>query len=409
MAGVRSIANVGSVLVFGVVVAACGSLPARSIAPTPTPIQTQPVPTATLVAVEPSEVESERAPPTPSSTIDVSQPSSFTVVPGALGPFDGWSPDGMHFIANTSAGFGVLDRDAVLVTSVAATDGYWVSANSVAAITATGSVVGPIRFYDLSGINTGQIPGKFEGLEVAPAGDIFAAVQVATGGNAIGTTYRVWDTGSLSEVRDGVPLAWTPDASNLAVLVPLRGSGNGPPGEEGHVSIVAASGATQLALRDWISDVFEPFVFSPDGHYLAACVEDPNGKLPSMRVVDTQTASVSNGVGTCGYATWTALDTLYSSFPSDGTHVWTPGSGVTDPGFPPQTVAVASTDGKIASWSAAADDTLRVTIGTAVTDYVLSGDIEGVYWSPDGTRLLSVATSHNASGFELTVIRADGG
>ena len=332
---------------------------------------------------------------------------SITSVPDALASFYGWSPDGKHFIATTSRGLGIFDLSGAQVASIAAPGGYWISSNSVAAM---GPGIGHVRFYDLSGTKTGEIPADFVGLEVAADAGVFAAIRPATGSNAIGTTYRVWDGEALSKVRDGVPVAWSPDASKLAVLVPLHGPGNGPPGLLGNLSVVDNSGMTLFELTDWTSDAHAPFGFSPDGRYLAACFEDTGGGLPTMRVVDMETEFVSDSAGTCGYASWTADDTLYSSILSEGTHTWTPSHGVTDAGFPPQTVAVASTDGKIASWSASSAGALRVTLNSETTEYRLSGKILYVYWSPAETTLVAVSASPtNPSSYELTIIVPDNG
>jgi hypothetical protein len=68
-------------------------------------------------------------------------------------------------------------------------------------------------------------------------------------------------------------------------------------------------------------------------------------------------------------------------------------------------VAIASTDGKLATWSVSSAATLAVTVDGATVDYPLSGNLQDVYWSPDGTKLLAVSNSSTApSGFELTLI-----
>lgn len=285
------------------------------------------------------------------------------------------------------------------ITPITETEGTWVSSNSVAAL---GS--GPIDLYDLSGAKTGEIPGDYQGVLAAADRGVFAAIESASGQNAIGTTYRVWDGTSLSSVRDGAPLNWSRDGSRLAVLEPFAEPGHGPLGEEGHVSVVDSSGNTILKLNDWVADWFGPYDFSLDGRFLAACFQNGSDP-PTIYVVDLQTTKVSDSVGKCGYSSWTVDDTLYSSFPYDSTHVWTPNRGVGDPGFPPETVAFASTDGKLATWSGSDDATLRITVDAVSTDYPLSGAIENVFWSPDGMSLVAVSSDDSKpTAYDMTII-----
>jgi antitoxin (DNA-binding transcriptional repressor) of toxin-antitoxin stability system len=323
-------------------------------------------------------------------------------VPGALGPFYGWAPDSNYFTAGIESGIGFFDLSGLQIASIESRNANWVSANSIAVVEA-----GRLRFFDLSGSETGSISGDFEGLVVASDAGVFAAVLPPTADDAIGTTYRVWDGSVLSEVRDGVPVALTGDGSTLAVLVPLAGPGNGPPGRLGHLSLVDRSGTTLFELTDWVSDARSLFTFSPDGNYLAACFEETAGGLPALRIVDAMTAEVSAALGRCGYASWTEDDTLYSSFLSDGTHTWKPQEGVTDSGFPPETVAIAAPNGLMATWSAPDTATLTVTDGVDAANYELSGAILYAYWSPDGSTLGMVSASTSPSAYELTLIRLD--
>jgi WD40 repeat protein len=306
--------------------------------------------------------------------------------------FDAWSPDGQHVLvrtttAKTPQGIAVFDLGAAESAAVAYREGYWTSGTSFAGFgpSTADSVIGHVRFFGLSGTQTGEVPANFEAVRFAPGSTVFVGIIPGGSDSAIGTTYRVWNGSGLSKARQGIPLAWTADASRLAVLMSLQGGGHGGSGRDGTLAVVDANGAIQFELPGWIGDAYGVATFSPDGSYLAACLAAADGSdPPQVRVIDVRAKSISSSAGQCGIASWSAGNSLLTS---DGSPtLWTPTTGATDAGLGDQTFATISSDGKIASWSGA---TVRVTDGQSETEYRMADVVDGgVAWSPDGSAIV---------------------
>ena len=293
------------------------------------------------------------------------------------------------FVA-TNNGMAVIDLDGAELARLTYKENYWTSAASFAGFGSStpDSVIGHVRFFDLSGSQTGEVPADFEAVRFAPGSEVFAGIIPGGSDSAIGKTYRVWNGAELSNVRHGVPLTWTADASMLAVLTPLQGGGYGGSGLDGTPAVVDASGAVLFELPGWAGDAYDVFSLSPDGAYAAACLAAADGSDPSqIRVIDVKAKAIVSSIGKCGIASWSASDTLLSADGIAAPTLWTPTGGPSNPGLGDQTWATISADGKIASGSSSAGSTVHVIDGASTTDYPMPDIVHGFAWSPDGSLL----------------------
>ena len=345
--------------------------PTSSASPTPgltpgkTPSSTTPLPSATTSGSPPA-----RQIRSPDADASAALPPATTEISNVA--FEAWSPDGQHLLvrtttARTAQGIAVFDLGGIESATVAFREGYWTSGTSFAGFgpSTADSVIGHVRFFDLKGTQTGDVPADFEAVRFAPGSPVLAGTLPGGSDSAIGTTYRVWNGSGLSKVRQGVPLSWTADASLLAVLMPLQGGGYGGSGLDGTLAVVDAAGATQFEVPGWVGDAYGVATFSPDGSYLAACLAAADGSdPPQVRVINVQAKSISSSAGQCGIVSWSASNSLLTS---DGSPtLWTPTAGATDAGLGDQTFATISSDGKIASWSGATCARHRRPVGNGI-------------------------------------------
>jgi hypothetical protein len=359
----------------------------------------------------PSPLTSPSAPPSPPPTPGHTAPASITPRPPMLtiegaNAFRGWSPDGELFAALRSNDFAIFRVDGSLVGSISAREVYWVTPTSLAAFGAPGAgpAVGQVKFFGSDGTLTSTVPEDFESVVFAPLGGTFAGVEPAADGESLVSAYRVWDGSRLSERRNGIPMAWSPDGGALAVLVPEDIASDG--GRFGGLLIVDPSGAPLAELRQWIGTANGVFWFSPDGRYLAACLHSGEEPAPSLRVVDTETSSVSPPVGECGFASWTSANHLYVADASNPATKWSPTDGIDTVGTPAGTFVQAALTGALATWSASGDPKLQVVTEDSTRAYQLSGEIRQVAWSADGTELaVTAASSAPSGGYGVTIIR----
>ena len=302
-----------------------------------------------------------------------------------------WSPDGQHIIGRTTDGIAVFDLIGSELASIPFSEGHWTSATSFAGFGSPppGPVTARVRFFDLTGSQTDEVPADFEAVRFAPASQVFAGIIPGGSDSAIGKTYRVWDGSGLSKIRDGVPLAWSADTSMLGVLTPLQGGGYGGSGLDGTPAVVDASGGVLFELPGWAGDAYGIFRFSPDGAYAAACLAAADGSDPSqIRVIDVKAKAIVSSLGKCGIASWSASDALLSADGIAAPTLWTPTAGPSNPGLGDQTWATISADGKIASWpSSGGSNSVRVTDGQSTTEYEIANAFDGAVWSPDGSLL----------------------
>jgi hypothetical protein len=329
----------------------------------------------------------------------------MVAIDGTTG-FGSWSPDGQRFVAVRANGFGVFTADGAVVATIPAREVHWVSPTSLAAFGSpdAGPAVGQVQYFSSHGVALSNVEADFERVVFVPFSQTFAGVEPAADDEPVGATYRVWDGSQLSEPRNGLPVAWAPDGSHLAILVP-RSPAEAARGL-GTLNFVDADGAIMSTLTDWVGAATGLFRSSPDGRYLAACLLSPDDSVRALHVVDIASSTVSEPVGECGFASWTRANVLYSSDASNPATRWSVTDGVVAVGTAAATFVEVSLPGAVASWSAAGERTLTVTDGETGREYELSGEIRQVVWAPDGTRVaVTSATAAPSVEYQVTIIR----
>lgn len=364
----------------------------------PGPILPGPSPTAAAQSTAAADATTLPSPPAPSMTPAEPAESHFPE-PTPLADansINGWSPDGRFLVVQGESGFQVLDGSGVPQWGVRAWDVGWLDSDT---LVANGSGVpgvdGPVRLYNTQGDETGALDGVFEGITVATGQNVLAVTHpVQSDELPHGATHSVWDGRTLSEVRPGRPLAWSQDATLLAVLLPNGAPSR--PGFGGTVALVDRSGARVLELAGWQSSSVSRFEFSPDGKRLAGCMTraDENA-FKRLVVVEVETGQVAEVGRECGYFAWSEEPALYSW--GLGAPVrWTPEGGTSDVHGITEEYAstVPSAGGNLAYWSNGGT-TLRLYIGRTEQEHELPGRILQADWRPDGSSLAVLSDGPN--------------
>jgi len=323
---------------------------------------------------------------------------------GRLGP---WAPDSSRVLADDGQTFRVVDRSCCGAINIVAQDAGWVSSSSIAAL--VGSVdEGHVRLYDLAGTETSQIDDTFESVVFGPGTGDFAGIVPLVGSDPTSLTYRIWDQGTMSDPLPGEPLAWSADGSQLVVLKPTE---TGKVVDLGTLSIVDKSGHELLAIPNWVATTWAPYVFSPDGRYLAACLQpaDALRTAPEIHVIDLKSGTVSGNVGQNCIDFGTTWGPDSNLFVSDATGrppvVWTrQGTSRLETTYGWATPAL---NGNLALWSDGMDNTtVELRVGDTSVKYPMP-QLHSVTWSPDGRTLAAISRLADV-GMGLTLIPATG-
>ncbi|HEY7024411.1 MAG TPA: hypothetical protein VH371_05560 [Candidatus Limnocylindrales bacterium] len=201
--------------------------------------------------------------------------------------------------------------------------------------------------------------------------------------------YAVWDGSSLTKPHAGFAQAWSPDGSSLALFHQFDGVRE----PSGWVSVVAWAG-----LGDRFSDA-PPFAagdvaFDPSSRYAVYdtdTAQDPDSYL--TRVVDVQTGSVvdidrHDAFG--GFAYWTSNSNV-AVIDHSSLEVYRPDGTRLSRTTAPFDVVAGSADGSTQVFWRDGDnpsDELVVIRGGAQTKLYAPGDVQAVFPSPDGSRLV---------------------
>ena len=307
---------------------------------------------------------------------------------GRLGP---WAPDSSRVLGDDGQTVHVVDRSCCGEFTIEAQDAGWVSASSIAALVSSAPGNGRVRLYDLEGTETSRIDGTFESVVFGPGTGVFAGIVPLTGDDPTSRTYTIWDQGTMSDQLPGEPLAWSADGSTLAVLRPTE---TAKVVDVGTLSNVDKSGRQRLDVPNWLATTWAPYVFSPDGQYLAACLQpaDALRAPPEIHVIDLSSGTVSDNVGkVCldfGTA-WGPDSTLYVSDATGPPVVWTrQGMSRLDTTFGWATPAL---NGNLALWSDGTDNSaVELRAGDTMVDYQLP-QLRSVTWSPDGATVAAIS------------------
>jgi hypothetical protein len=321
-----------------------------------------------------------------------------------------WSSDGSLLMASADVGIVLLDKDTGTVhAEMPGTWAGWIGADRIAVWTAVqgepghGSVA--IRTTDGTQVET--IAGDF-GVPIFGQG----VARLALPNNwqsASSATFRVWDGSSLSEARAGIPLAWSPDGSLLAVLLPSDKVSVGM-GVSGRLAIERQDGTLVKEFgQPWVNSALAGLTFSPDGVYVSACVSiegAPEWPDCSVSVLNVATGAVTKLAPNGGITTWLPGDRLLISGLDITAVEWDRG-GTTPADIPPDTAASASIKGDLAfEWG---DERTTVQLRVGGVDRAVNVGAKTVgqpylgVWSPDGSVVAFVVHGPEPAGGQVIV------
>lgn len=260
-----------------------------------------------------------------------------------------------------------------------------------------------------------KIAGSFAAPVVAGPGGAVALELKETGSNH----YQIWTKSGLSEVHDGVPIAFSPDGLLLAVVhypvaccagapSPAPTRAPGPP----TLDVVRVNTGQSLATNANVEWAYSAYLaFSPDSRRIAFSMYPKAGTYGErVGVMDIATRKL-----------WVIEPDPKASF-SFGTPLWTDSAHLTlqgGTGILPAGLAVSVTfttddvsgifpspDGKIATIQPNSSTVVVANAGATKT-YDLPDVGNWAEWSPDGSLLVVTcgATGNYPVVFDLVVIR----
>jgi hypothetical protein len=333
-----------------------------------------------------------------------------------------WSPGGTE-IAVTVGGSGdrpyvtILDTAGKQIDRLDAWDFAWVDDRTYVAIDkgAGPAATTNSAFVGHVGSSTREpIPGDF-GVLVAGDGGAVALTLNETASNH----YRIWSRSGLSAPRDGVPIAFSPDGSLLAVVhYPVACCAGGPSPEPTRapgpptLDVAMVDTGASVATNPNVAWAYGAYLaFSPDSRRIAFLMNLKTGpRLEGVGVMDIASRKL-----------WVIAPDPKSEY-SFGTPLWTDSEhlileGPTAPlpaGIP---VSVAFSSKYVSSvfsspvgrTATLPPDSKTVVVGSGSSSktYDLPDVGNWAEWSPDGSRLLVAcgATGNYPVVFDLLVIR----
>ena len=349
---------------------------------------------ALVFLLHPSATPQIGASPLPTPTIRVVGPG----VPAS----DAWSTDGRFFalddVANGTPGqtlaVHLYARDGSLLRDIPGSDLAWIGARTF--LVGPASSGGPVV---ASSLDTTELApatnATFAGL--AAPGHRVAAVELPWT-DPTQARFVVWQSGTTSSPQQGIPLAWSPDGSLLAVMhVTQRGQGTG--GEDaGWLQVLRVPDLTPVAA------VHEPligdrgaFIFDASGRhlaYLGAILDVISGHVTTLNVGGVETVA------------WDGTRLLVAESQRERI-AWFDASGSPLPGDLPYADRLSvSPSGMIATFDFG-KGTVTLHDGTTTrTLDVCQQQVDGIAWAPDGTAFL--ANCEQADGIETVLVELSG-
>jgi hypothetical protein len=225
------------------------------------------------------------ASPTPPPTSTALAPVNIV---GISGWPVSWAPDGAHLMVSGASGWNqqrqikVLDTSGRSVGSISADSATWVGSSTIAtSIDGRGPGSDTIRLVNLSGHTIATMPGTYgegpggSGAVLLGSGTGDVAVASMGGWGSSSSSFVIWDGSNVGATHTGIPIGFSNDGKNLAVLHPSGGFGGGFSGWLEIVSVpslqtVVAFSHTSIHVSTLGSSPgYGPEVtFSPDGNWL---------------------------------------------------------------------------------------------------------------------------------------------
>ena len=379
--------------------------PAVSSSPTATgsvavPTPTVPVSTPTVPVSTPTH------PPASAS------PGSQVLLTGPV-QHVAWSPGGTKIAVVEGASGGpssvlIIGVDGTTIRTVNALDLAWIDDSSYVTIAGNppGIIVGHVGSSAAE-----MMPGNVSGFILAgPTGDM-ALTLSETGSNH----YMVWGAAGLSDPRDGVPVAFSPDGALLAVVHYPRACCAGLPSPAPTTApgpttldIVRADTGESVRVTADVSWGYGALVsFSPDGRLVAFRMDAKDQEsLERVGVLDVASGKVwIVDAGTVWSLAWTDDSHLLILSQSPATS--TPAGLPVTISYAPQDVdeVAVSSRGDVAM---PRHDASQVVIDRAGTQETidLPGTRHDLTWSPDGSALIAICADNTSqTPDEVVLIR----
>ena len=319
-----------------------------------------------------------------------------------------WAPDGAHLLASSGSGWTtqrqiqVLDSSGRLVGSFSADSATWVDSNTIAAASHGKGPGGStkINLLNLSGHVSATLPGNYmdgagsSGAVLLGSGTGLVAIASKGDWGQSQSTFVIWNGNSVGSSHAGMPIAFSQDGKQLALLHPSSGPGGSSSGWLEVVSVpglqtIVSYSHTTLRVSDQGSGPgYAPdAAFSPDGNWLFA----------SGTLVDLSRGSTTR-VGEGG---WLPDGTLLTS---NGGSVlrWQGAHSTPDARFTAGGSVVTSRHGDVVEYFTDARTPLLLTAGGTVRQLKLSGvsSLDDAQLSPSGGAI--AFTGRNTTGGKVT-------
>jgi hypothetical protein len=296
----------------------------------------------------------------------------------------------------------VLDSSGRLTGSFNADSATWVDSDTIAAAT-HGKGPGGSTTISLLGLNghvTATLPGSYmdgagsSGAVLLGSGTGLVAIASKGDWGPSQSTFVIWDGSSVGSSHTGMPIAFSQDGTELALLHPSSGPGSNSSGWLEVVSvpslntIASYSHTTLRVANQGDGPGYAPDVaFSPDGKWLFA----------SGTLVDLSRGSTTH-VGEGG---WLPDGTLLTS--NGGTVLrWQGTRSTPDSRFTAGGSVVTSRHGDVVEYFTDTRAPLLLTAGGTVRQLELSGvsSLDDAQLSPSGAAI--AFTGRNTTGGKVT-------
>jgi hypothetical protein len=359
--------------------------------PSPTSIGSIATPTPTVATPTPTV-----AAPTPTRPAATGSPGSHVLLTGPV-QYVAWSPGGTKIAVLGGASGSpitatIMDVDGSTMRTLNADDLAWIDDSSY--VTISGNPAG-ILVGHLGSSAAEMFPANLAGYIVAGPAGVMAMPLQETGSDH----YVVWDASGLSDPRDGVPVAFSPNGELLAVVhyptaccaglpSPEPTKAPGPP----TLDIVRTGTGESVRVTADVSWGYGALVaFSPDGRLVAFRMNQKDQQsLERVGVLDVASGKVwVVDAGMVGSLSWITNSHLLVGSLSPATSA--PAGMPVTISYAPQDVRdiAVSSRGDLAM---ARDDAGQVVIDRAGTKETidLPGTRHSLTWSPDGSALIAI-------------------
>jgi Tol biopolymer transport system component len=329
---------------------------------------------------------------------------------GSLRVDAAWSPKGTRIAVVAGASgevptVSIIDPKGRVQDHFEAADFAWLDDDTYIAINGTSGLSGDGGFTTFTGVVGSSarqtIPGSYWQIVAGPAGAVALKLN-ETGGDQ----YVIWGQSSVSSPRDGVPVAFSPDGSLLAVVHYPRACCAGSPSPEpteapGPTTLDIVRTDTGESVRvtgdvNWGYGL--PVDFSPDGRTVAYRIDRATGP-EEVGILDIATGEVWTLPGQPDVVADSAIAWIDSSHLAVrsvfATHTAPAGLKIAVSYLPTDVAAMAvSSRGDVAT---ARNGSPQIVIDRGGQQRTLdlpgTFDAVGLKWSPDGSTLMVACTS----------------